>query len=984
MKHFTMKRGMALILAFLFILAPIKSLAHEAYFMQVLMDENTLGYQGNVLSDDSSWYGSETGHMEAQFGDFRDLIKNPNKALPDKLTDETSIGSEDYMPFSFPALEKGDGWFDGKAVNDAGRNDVDRAYLIKETLLPGLNDALLILNNNKKFADIHELINRSRELSTAISKNGGSVNGFTITVGKRASYSSGKTGTDKKTGLDSTDYLVISASGTEYEFPYRMAKGYTAKGTWDNRVYNSEYNLSGDATYITWNMMMYQAFYAYSTKGMTAKDGAEIAKPGVLEEAVTDLFRGMLNGIRNLLGLYSLNELIYNDGVRGSAAWHYGVMPNAWDKNVSLYHWIFQAIAWSLISFAIAKLLIQRNLSTINPSMRVSLISGLQDLLLTGFILAFIMPVINFLMMLNSKLVGVLAAIGPDLDAVTGVSNYSNALAGVLIQFFFLFILIYLNYTYIVRSITIAILTVLSPLFIYTLALGGHWKQLFNQWMKELVSNIFLQSFHSFILGFLFLSTISSRGIEACVICFALIPLTEFFRGMIMGQAGGVSSRVGMATVAAGAGMVMGAASSFSSQGNKRVENSKGQSSNGGSQGGSQGGGSRTDNSTSGSGGMSTGNSDRFRNNNGGSQESKTKNQDERNAQMDKQIPFDVAQKGSDSKEYKDFVGGDIKSEQSARMADLKDNLKETLTPKGVAKVGMGAAKRLGSVAAIGVGAGYAMAFGAENAGAVSTGAKLAGKGGKSAVDSAKQDLGTISEGVSTVAPSVQNAASNVADKTKNLAVKAINKVSGDGFTSSEPLQPKATTVPQVSSEGRTLGTDSSIHQRSLPNGDSQVYRDGTVLSEQGIARAYEDSNNNSVYHYDASRLNSEDANNIEQYAQVFSSGNEAQIQHLRQSGVENAAMDGAGNYVVAYNQTGKEKLGIKKVDTIGGNIVETKRADQSASTKVSFDAGYASAVPQRQRPQSNGNRNGNRQGGNTNNGGNRQGGNRNTPTPMS
>lgn len=975
MKHFTMKRGIAFFLALLFILTPIRSLAHDAYFLQVLIDENTNSYQGNILSDSSSWYGAETGHMEAKFGDFRDLIKNPNTPIPDKLTTETTISSSDaYMPFTFPALEKGDGWFDGKPVNDANRNDVDRAYLIKETLLPGLNDALLILNKNEKFTDIQAVIDMSRQLSVAISNNGGTVNGFTIKVGQRASYSSGKPALDKKSGLSSSDYLTISASGVEYEFPYRMIKGYIEKGDWDNEVYDKKYDLSGDTKYITWNMAIYQAFYAYSTKGMTAKDGAEVAKPGVLEEAVTGLFRGVLDGIRNLLGLYSLNELVYNDGIRGSAAWHYGAMPSAWDKNVTLYHWIFQSIAWSLISFAIAKLLIQRNLSTINPSMRVSLISGFQDLLLTGFILAFISPVINLLLMLNSKLVALLAAVGPDLDKVTGVSNYSNLLAGVLIQFFFLFILIYMNYTYIIRSITIAILSALAPLFVYTLALGGHWKQLFNQWMKELVSNIFLQSFHAFILGFLFLSTVSSRGIEACVICFALIPLTEFFRGMIMGQGGGMASKLGMGTVMAGAGMVMGAAKS-SSQGNKRVENSKGQTSSTSSQGNSIG--TSNGNANAAGGDLKTGNSDRFRNNNAGSQQLSTKHQDQRRAQMDKQIPFDVAQKGADSKEYRDFVGGEIQSETSAKLADFKDNIKENyLSKDGLKGMAVGSGKAMAGAAAIGLGAGYAMAFGGSNAGAVSGGAQLAGRGGRMSVDSTKGGLGKVSSdvktGVSIAAPHMKQATSNVVDRTKNA-------MAGKGFNPS-PVTPKATTVPEISGEGRVLGADSAMYQRPMPNGDSQIYRDGTVLSEQGIARAYEDSNNNSVYHYDASRLNTHDANNIEQYAQVFASGNQAQIQHLRQSGVENAATDGAGNYVVSYNQTGKEKLGIKKVDTIGGNIVETKRADQSASTKVSFEVGYASALPQMQRvqrPQSNGNRNG----GNRNGGGNRQGGNR--PLPM-
>jgi hypothetical protein len=978
------KKGFAAIMAFLIILSaflsPIKSYAHANYFFQVLIDENQYAYQGNILSDKADWASNEAGHMEAQLGDFSSLVKDNYVLIPDKnqKVEETKVSGKQNLPFSFNPIEQGTGWFDNKPVNHATKEDVNRAYFVKDTLLTGLNDALRILNNNKPFGDINELLTSSTELSTAIKQvaNGSTayINGFSIRQG-RASYSK-EPEIDKKTGISKNDYITMSKTvdgeSVEYEFIYRVVKGYSEKGNWDNYLYSSSYKYSDDTKYITWNMAMYQAVYSYSAKGMTAMNGGEIAKPGQLEEMVAWMFESLYNGIRNLLGLFDLGELIFNEGVRGSAAWHYGAMPMAWEQNVQLYHWIFQLLAWTIISFSIAKLLFTRNLSTINPSMRVSLIAGIQDLMITGLILAFTMPIINLLLNINSKVVDIFAAIGPDLDSVMGVNNYSSMLAGIVVQFFFLFIVIYLNFTYIIRSITIAILTAMAPLFVVTLSLGGRWKGLFGQWMKELVSTIYLQSFHAFILGFLFVSSTSSRGIESIVVCFSLIPLTEFFRKMMMGQSGEMSSRLGMGAVVSGASMAMGATQKATSVGNKRVQNSNGQS-NSGSQ---SSGGYKSENGVNATNGMSdmkTGNSDTLRNRNGSGSgsvavESRTKHQDQRNSQLQRQVPFDVANKGTDSKEYKEYMGGSVMSEAEAKMADRRDNLKNdvknTLSGDGLKKMAVGAGNIAMGATTMMAGAGFALAFGGIAPQAAATGANMIGSGGRKAYQVGKA-------GISKVAPSVgtgvvlagkaagrgvgqahqwvenkrlgQTGQPSSGQTAESVAGQTIKPVTNQ--SNGQPSKPISGTV-KSQQEGSASGSaqnytslSENIGQRSIGNdGDYQVFRDGVALSERGIVRASENSNGTSIYSYDTMKLSDGDKKNINGYANVFESKDKAQIEHLQQKGVESAWKNHDGSVGVAYNQVGKEKLGIQKVETIGGNIVETKRANQSSSTKISFD----------------------------------------------
>lgn len=1035
------KRGVAILLSLLFILTPVISLAHQAYFFQVLIDNSKFSYKGSILSDDDSFItGLESSHIEVTLGNFKDtLVGHEYKVLqvPDAkgevYKDTGGQAGEQIMPYTFSPVEAGDKWFDGKIVNNAGKNDVNRAYLINDTLTSGLNDALFILNKGEQYKNQEDFLNMSVALSAAINASQSAVwqggtglvqvgtTGYTLQVEHRASYSQDEKD-DLKNGISNKDYLVITApkadGGEEFEYVYRMEKGYQALSQradfkWDNKLFNTDYNLSGDVKYITWNMMMYQGFYSLFAKNLTAKDGGSMAKPSIIEEMITGLVGNLINGIRNLLGLYSMNELIYNEGIRGSRAYFYGAMPQAWSENVELYHWIFQAIAWSLISFAIVKLLIARNISTINPSSRVSLIAGIQDLLLTGVVLAFVMPLINMLLSLNAKIVDVFAAVGPDLDNMTGLNEYTNVLSGVLLQCFYLIILIWLNFTYIMRSITIAILVTLSPIFVVTLSLGGKWKGLFTTWMKEISTNIFLQSFHAFMIGFLYMSQLSSRGIEMAVLCYAMIPLTEFFRSLMMGQSGGFVGDM--------AGKSLSGMASFAMD---KAKDLKGKSNTIGQQKLAQGnasGGAQTASSTLASkdgvaksgvvgGDIKTGSSDRFTN--------RTKHQDTRNAKLEKQIPLDIARKGPNSQEYKDFMGGDgkIKSEFEAKRDDFVDNLKSDaknlMTPRGATSAGIAGLKMGAGALGVMAGAGYALAMGATDSSAIGVGRRLSGSSAKLVGRSAAPGLSavgsTIREGVGVIKaarrtnpassnpmgtgaaggsmnptgrplpsgakPLANGAGAQVVNRSLPSGAKLVPGGSGSTTVATAGGKPAANSGSYPSVGGtsggsgtnapKTTSSDLGGYQwaTSVGKGNSDVYRDAEVLSEQGLLRAHEDDNGNAVYAYDVNKMSEHDRNNMRTYMNTFASKDEGAIQHLQSHGVQGVWMDGNNNMVVSYNQTGKEAMGIKSVRTSGGSIIETKRADQPMTTKMSVDIPPIGTRPTatQSQGQSGGNYNGN------------------------
>lgn len=907
MKNRQLKKRVAILFAIFYfaisLLNPIESEAHDTYFLQVLIDENTKQYQGNVVQDDQSTMSKEAKHIENNLGDFSNLI---SENLPSIPTEEggykkSELG-EGIAVFSFNPEEKGEGW-GGKKKNHATKDDVDRAYQIRDALVPGLNDALFILNNNQPFETTKELVQMGANLAN------GSVEGFTITYGSRA-FDQPLTTYQKETlGVKKADFVTIKKDGTkeEYEFIFQVPKGYSEEGSFKNRVFSDEYSYA-DAKYMTWHMLLYQGNYAMFANGWTMADATEIAGANVVEEFFVDLLQSTLNGLRNLLGLYGLNELIYNDGIRGSSAWVHGAMPEAWHDNVVKYHIVFQAFAWSLITLAILKSLIQRNLATINPSMRVSLMEQIQNLLITGFILSAIFPIIAMFMYLNVKIVDVFGSLAPDFNDFSGLNNYSNMLSGMIMQVFYFIVTLYLNFVYIMRSITLAILIAMAPIFVVTIAFGGAWKQLFGVWMRELLSNIFLQSFHAFILAFFVTTTISSRGIEGAVIAFAMIPLTEFFRSMVMGQGGGMAHQLGM-----------GATSAAVNVGTKAL--------------GLAGGGKGKKSAPTGNApGMSTEETmANHENQNGNSSDmAKTQQQplksvqsgqgsmlQQKRAMDNKEIPLGVYTKGTD--EQKAMYQGSEMSGLKAGVSDALSTMKPNSAKDLAMSVGSGALNTAKGVAQAGVGAGMMLALGGSNPFMVGQAMNMMSDGASQVKSAVGQPMSAVGQAVSQVREGI-----------------AMDR------------QPQFNTP--VNQSGMS---NSHMGIQPTPNGNGFfVHRSANQMQEESGITSATMSGENAVYQYDSSRLSQGDRANLEQYENTFVYGSQESRDNLRDQGVENVTRRNDGGYAVTYNRAGMEQMGIQSVNTVGSGeskrIVETKRNDQPIPTFNSVNVPQAPTAPPR------------------------------------
>lgn len=622
------QRLLSLIILLLVTLSPITAFAHDAVFLQVVIDKNSMTYVGNVIADKNGT--AQSGHIEARLGDFTNIkindisqgiITSDNKVAETEGAGASKTDGLQGMVFTFPSIEVKD--FTKHAFwgekNNATRADTERALLVSNLLVPSLNEALHILNNGQPYQSVEKLIKMSQSMRTEGRVEGSA---YSIHYGTYGGAGLDKANPSKDYDYDpETGYLYATIykgtdmeSATEkYRFVYAVPKGYIEPNNFPGYSNKSEKekmriaplafgsvdyssvdpeaertsqgsgntntNVTGNVTtisdtvFLSWHQLAIQANYAYLTQGYSSEYTGEFQEPNFIEQGVIDFLDHTFNGLRSMLGLYSTEDLIYNLGTR--SVFVYGTMSRQWNKTVVEYHLLFQAIAWLILSFAIAKAIVMRNLSTISPTMRVDTMQFIQNLMISGFLLVNIFPVIYMLMELNTQIVDIFATQISNLGTGSTMHTmYSSFIAGMVMVVFYFFIDLYMNFTYIMRSLTIALLLASAPLFVVALAFGGRFTELFWTWLKEMVANIFLQSFHAFCFVFFTAIQSKTRGIEGFVVLSAMIPMTEFFRSLVTGNQGAFTQNFGSSTLGNVVSMASGAMSSIGQE-RKKVAGGK-------------------------------------------------------------------------------------------------------------------------------------------------------------------------------------------------------------------------------------------------------------------------------------------------------------------------------------------------------------------------------------------------------------------------
>lgn len=538
---------------------PLEAFAHDAYFLQVLVDKTNQKYVTNVLFDKDPRY--ESLHMESQLGDFRDTSGNRTKYKQYETSWAEDVKNKHFVDnarmFTFsPYVRNKDDKFFTLQRQHSGRADLDRALEISDELVSNLNQILYTINDLEAYETTEDLIKASEVIINTTRGGSKTHNGWTISK------------STKKLHGNTIEFITVSKGGEKYEFKSSMPRGYASKKFEDGRISPLYEDIwaSGARNYksdnITINMLTIQANYTWDIKGHSADDVGQYAKPNTLVKKIGEFFASMAIEIRNALGLYSIDEMVYNTGARDSRIFTNGMMSKQWWSKTISFHLVFQAMAWMFLIVGIVKMLFQQNLATLSASNRMSLMQGIKDLIITGFLLVTVMLLIMLASTFNAKMVSVFHTTIPQFNSL-GNSSDVESLGGAIMSLYYVGISIYLNFVYIVRSIMLAVLIATAPFFIVTLAFQTREKQLFNSWLKELIAYMFIQSIHAFVISFIATAQMGARGIEVAISALSLIVVTNFFKNMIVGQSGGLMGEVagkvtGGASAVAGVGMAIG------------------------------------------------------------------------------------------------------------------------------------------------------------------------------------------------------------------------------------------------------------------------------------------------------------------------------------------------------------------------------------------------------------------------------------------
>lgn len=496
-----------------------------------------------------------------------------------------------------------------------GAGDVTEAesqYLSKlsTTLLNGYNDAIsLILNNNSSDLGIVNssasqkaaFLDLSIQIANAASTNSTSkekiysykVSGLgtdKASYGIDVQYSvrgltqteMNEYGYDEINGLGAGDVVKITAykkknnkfeKGDSIIAIAKYPKGYGAGQDLVNLVINrsGEKVLEDEenrTNKINWGHIAYQAVFNFYNNAQDSTSAADFYKSsdGFLTTMVTGLVNAVVAGLTGLLGLYSIEELCLNTGARGIAYWN-GLFPGGWFTSAQYFYLFTFTLSMLMLLISLVRLAGIKAASTVgNVAKKISLMEGVKKIIISAAAVMLFVPIFTILSQMNNLIVETLITLIPEGQSInfTIGSTSGMGLAGALIGVMMFWVTLKMNFTYILRGVTVLFCYILAPVAIMANAVGDKYSQITSNWLKELIGNMFIQSVHALIM--MVYITIASTGsvvsIEKLVLVYSFIPLTEFVRTNLFGLGKGLDSVAegltsGISQTAAGMGEML-------------------------------------------------------------------------------------------------------------------------------------------------------------------------------------------------------------------------------------------------------------------------------------------------------------------------------------------------------------------------------------------------------------------------------------------
>ena len=566
-----------------FFAIPAQAAYHQAY-IQTTIDVSNWDILGGVVDNKtSSWPMSAPLEYSRVGGEVLSSLANENtpSASAGHIDADPNGGGGDKeknLVLTFPGASKSESLFTHTSSTD---RDSARAGLILNSLLFDLNAAFKFVYGDASGsytpagdtldAKIEQYRNDMKAFLSSIPS--GSVNGASI------SNSSGDINSFVDSTVTASDYVTITKNGESRTFQFRMLKGYV------NVPANANLGLitlssSEDTTYIHWGHLAVEAFLNYNSeeKYQVTPDSVYNSTPGAAETILSGMLGGLCDFIANALGLWDFDQLIFNAGSRGSAGYVGGIFPSTWQPLIWTFFFIAELAAVGVLLYSIIVNVGRKALSTVNPIARASAISQIESLFFVAIALGLLPLVIQLSIGISSNLTGIFKdALGgaTAADRFAILTSGSGSLGAVITRIIYLGAVIYFNFFYGIRALTIAFLIITGPIFISFVGVSEKKRMLAETWAWEFAANLFIQPLQAMMMSFILLLPSTGRTFDAIVLSYAMIPLTHMIRGLFFGSAGSFAhqladkgragtmrqlGKAGTAAVATAGGAVLGGA----------------------------------------------------------------------------------------------------------------------------------------------------------------------------------------------------------------------------------------------------------------------------------------------------------------------------------------------------------------------------------------------------------------------------------------
>ncbi len=587
------------------------ALGEDHFYLQLAVNTRTWTIEGAVVMDTISPTGhgieadrisSDTlgilGHRN-QVGITAHDLNSIGENIPVQTTWDTS--GTGGLVMTFPgyanAMNLGD--------SSAGAADELRANAARDALIADLNEAIEMAYPSRSGWTMSVFKSRMTTLLGGLSGLFGSSPQASVTIGS-ASFSllPSFSPDTLPVGFDKTslpwDYFVVTSTttGKTTYLCWNFLKGYESETdrTTFSAYFTGRASVSGlrhsetysDTFFISWDAILYEAIVnsCLVSESAVTESNVTDSPPGQLEQSVTSFFGNLVRTLRNILGLWSLDQLVFNNGTRGTDSYVCGIFPSDWENTIWAFFVMSELLALVFLMYGVISNIIRRAAATTNSMDKRKVWDQVKDIIVVAVVLAVLPLLLRVLMELSCNMTGIIrgATTNQSIDGLRdGLAKSSGTMGGVIVNIMYLGIDVYYNFFYLLRSLTVTFLIIVSPICIVATTFDNKSKAMLDGWVKEFFANIFIQPIHALIFSVILLVPASSHHFDNIIMVYATIPMTGLVRGMLFGNAGGLGDRLAgagrkrvMATMGGVAGAGIGAlGSGIASRISSQVKSSK-------------------------------------------------------------------------------------------------------------------------------------------------------------------------------------------------------------------------------------------------------------------------------------------------------------------------------------------------------------------------------------------------------------------------